>query len=202
MLNPIEQAISDSAYDFGREVWPVIGPPLGGGQLVPIEGVTSEPLARAFDFMTSTDAWQITANNKIRSIASRVQYITNGTPIWRSFTVRKELANGGLTEFDKLCAAIDNKREGYQYPHYFIQAYLNGGRRVGSLITAGAVRTEDLVSSIRALMAEGYCGGRFGVRRRDNPFFYVDWSLLHERGVELVCVGDHDLAFDPVGEAK
>lgn len=172
--------LGDSAYDFQRAVWPVIGDRVGGGDVKHVESVASEGFARDLDTMAGIDAWQILSNGRgIRGIASRVQW---GRP-YRTFTVRRTTGNGGRTEYDKRLDAITSDR-GLVYPHLTIHAYVTA-RRTGSLLAAAAVRTDELIrlcdeSRVRTNRDDG------------STFFWVPWSALSD--IALVDHGMDDVA--------
>ena len=73
----ILNGLSNSASDFVNIVWPSISSAegIGGGQIIPVEAVSSNEFASELDVLAGVDAWQIVENNKgVRGIASRVQW--------------------------------------------------------------------------------------------------------------------------------
>ena len=140
--------IKKSSEDFINYVWPIIGNDLGGGEIIPVEGVTDSKIAGLLDTLAGVDAWQILSDKKgIRSIASRVQY---QNPKWKikyppnTFTIRYTLNSGNNTEYYKRMYAFGNPQEGLLTPDTFVQAYLDEeGSRVLSI---GIIKMAELCS--------------------------------------------------------
>ncbi len=145
-MNPdVQRNLSDSAGDFLRVVWPRVSRFCGGGALTPTEAVTSTWMNRQLDTLGGIDAWQLLDDrHTMRGIASRVQWIKPGDPVWESFTIRATTRNGGPTEWQKRCAAISDNTRGWLIPHLTIQAYISTPRGAGSLLSAAVIRTTDL----------------------------------------------------------
>jgi hypothetical protein len=186
-MSYISEQLTDSASDFLNIVWPEISivPLIGGGALRSVEAVTDRGFAKELDFLAGIDAWQILTQpaSSMRGIASRVQW----GAAHDSFSIRTSSRYGQETEFQKRLHAVRNTEEGYIYPHFTVQAYLEA--RQGQLISAAAVRTKDLIEAAAFLMDK-----RDRLRHRpdfygfiDNPdgssFIYMKWPYLIYKGV-------------------
>jgi hypothetical protein len=148
----IENNIKKSSKHFMQYVWPIVGSWFGGGEIIPVEGVTKTHFAKELDQTAGIDAWQIFdvgGMKCIRGIASRVQWYRddwiNVYP-FNTFTIRYKLLNGYKTEYDKRIYALKNKGKGILYPSFTIQAYLSyDGEPIYSV---GAIKTETLFNAV------------------------------------------------------
>ncbi len=186
-MSYISEQLTDSASDFLNIVWPEISmvPLIGGGTLRSVEAVTDQGFAKELDLLAGIDAWQILTQpaSSMRGIASRVQWGTAHD----SFSVRISSRYGQETEFQKRLHAVRNTEEGYIYPHLTVQAYLEV--RQGSLLSAAAVRTKDLIEAAAFLMEKRdklhYRPDFYGFI--DNPdgssFIYMRWPYLIYKGI-------------------
>ena len=188
MTSPVPHLLSQSASDFVNIVWPAVKalPLIGGGQLQPVEATSDAEFAKTLDMLAGIDAWQVlTSPAAMRGLASRVQW----GPAHNSFTVRIALPSGTETEYHKRIRALDNREQGYLYPHLTVQAYLD--QVGGTLLSAAVVRTADLFEKAR-LLVENRSKLRLDERSRlfgfrQNPdgteFLYMSWSYLRYEGV-------------------
>lgn len=144
-MNNAEHVIQDSAYDFKRLVCPVILDWIGGGELISIEEITTERIAKLFDREAGIDAVQIQTGEGIRGIASRVQW--GWRDDYRSFTQRYALLSGGDTELTKRMRAIESN-SGLFFPYWTSQAYVSK-RRIGDLLYLCMIKTPDLYEFIK-----------------------------------------------------
>lgn len=185
----IVKALSDSASDFLNIVWPSIAalPLVGGGQLQPVEAVAEKNFKDQLDLLAGIDAWQIKSNpSAIRGLASRVQW---GEPR-KTFTIRTRAKGGGETELAKRARAIENRDEGYLYPHLTVQAYLD--KKGGNLLCAAVIKTTDLISRANFLQTNMKRNGNwFGyIENADgSQFMYIAWDDLRAQNFELGSVG-------------
>lgn len=181
MRNEVSYDLGWSAKAFLSLVWPVIRPALGGGQLMPVEGVATKPMQVALDTLAGIDAWHIGNNGLgIRGIASRVQADTRA---WDTFTIRYRRASGAETEYTKRLAAMDSTK-GWLYPHITIQAYLSHDKQ--QLLSCAVIRTEDLFRYAAAEL--GRDRGRVymqTVHSDGNTFIVVPWGSLRADGIEM-----------------
>lgn len=170
--------LRDSAYDFKRLVWPAIRDWCGGGDVYPVEGVTSVPFAALLDAYSGIDAWRVDHNARgLQGIASRVQY----GAAYSSFTVRESRPSGVETELAKRRRALAQPGEHWAFPAFTVQAYLSEPR-TGELLYVCMIRTQALVSFINKHHAT--------LPRRTNPEdgsqFIVVWcEELLEAGITL-----------------
>jgi hypothetical protein len=179
-MNRVEAAISRSAEAFRSFVWPHLSEPLGGGDLIPVETVTESGFARALDMLAMTDAWQLVNDIGMRGLATRVQWLSPTTPIWKSWTIRCQLRSGRETEIHKLLRPGD-----WQRPHYIIQAYVLDDQ----CVAVGAIKTVDLIALLQdagyvpEIRTNGIDGNRFHV---------VWWNRAMAFGADIVIYqADH-----------
>lgn len=136
--------LNASQRDFMDVIWPVIADVCGGGQLIPVESVSQSGFARELDMFAGIDAWQLlddrVAGAALRGIASRRQI---GPTAWDTFTIRRSLASGNPTEYQKRKAALEDN-SGYLYPHLTVQAYMDNGR----LLSVGVAETRAVIGAV------------------------------------------------------
>lgn len=164
-------------------MWPAIRPALGGGELLPVEAVTTEQMRTDLDILAGIDAWHIVRREGgIRGIASRVQADGNR---WDTFTIRYKRATGSETEFDKRMRAIRQSHRGWMYPHLTVQAYLSADRE--TLLSWGVVNTRELYLYVdRELLNDRNPGIQIRSNGQDgNQFIAVLWSRLRNAGIEV-----------------
>lgn len=181
---------------FRDEIWPVLSPLIGGGDLVVVEG-SERARARSLDILAGIDAWQQFPDAwGVRGIASRIQKGAS----YRTFTIRFERASGNVTEWTKRMMSVTHLEEGVALPGITLQAYY---KRKG-VFSGAAVRTIPLYQHIiRTLENAGVpaadletFGKRqskelFGFWHQENfdgrsSFIAVCWDKLKEAGVEVV----------------
>lgn len=156
-------AIRRSSHTFAGIVWPVLGPRLGGGEIIPVETVTEGRMAELLDTVAGIDMWHV-KGQQMYGLASRVQY---GPTPWDSFTIRFRRRSGIPTEWEKRIRAI---ADGALFPYLTVQAYVDGDR----LLSAAAVPTRHLI--LRSLQ---YIGSQRRTNYSDgSEFIYVNWNQL------------------------
>src|SRR3989304_1287929 len=79
MRPDVADALKASSRAFVEVVWPVVGPGIGGGELVPVETVTASGFAKDLDTLAGVDMWQVVRPEGMRPIASRMQ-LPRSTP--------------------------------------------------------------------------------------------------------------------------
>ena len=117
----------------------------------------------------------------IRGIASRIQARPRGDSgafPYNTFTVRKSRDSGTRTEYVKRREAIADN-EGYLYPHFTIQAYVEKWVE-GPLLSLGIARTSDIIYKIEAWQIDG-CPVRDDIYVRGNKdgqsdFYVLEWT--------------------------
>lgn len=174
----LTENLSNSAYDFQRAVWPVVKEWVGAEDLYPSE-TDSGPFAAVADIFAGIDAWVLDKNG-VRGVASRIQYVLGG-PTYVSFTIRARLPSGWPTELDKRLQALSKPEEGYLFPMFTVQAYLNEPR-TGDPEYICMVKTKDLFDHVARHRDE------LPVRRNrhDGSEFLVVWcERLLEDGCRL-----------------
>lgn len=186
MNEAVKRDLGDSAFDFVRAVWPVIGGWCGGGEIVPTEASDDPSMTELFDRHAGIDAWQVVGSRSaMRGIASRVQYAPH---TYASFTIRASRSTGAETELEKRLAAMQDRTAGWLFPSITAQAYLSE-RRTGVVLGAAVVYTAELYRFI--------LDGREGVEyeRRTtasdgNEFVAVYWSDLRDAGLKIRTLGE------------
>ena len=153
---------------------PIISELLKGGEIHPVEG-DDNVICKLLDTLCGTDWFQVYENIKlVQGIASRTQVIRNGLKPYNSFTVRKEIESGNITEYQKRRLAIDH---GGVYPYLTMQLYVDSEDRPLSI---GIAKTEDVMDFID----KGYArSGRTGYDQERQATFYIcDWSRMQDKG--------------------
>jgi len=166
--------LSRSSQDFDRLVKPIASRILRGHFEI-VESVTATPTAQALDTMAGIDIWLVHTTGGIRGIANRVQW---GDTYWRTFTIRKETARGGVTEYDKRIRAIAKE---WLYPILTLQAYITADR--ASLLGFGVARTRDILSLIDPQDCETRSTAKYD---RPASFYIINWDDLVQAGKPLV----------------
>ncbi len=191
----IQTKINESSRDFINIGWPAIAHRVGGGEIMPSEGVATDEFVKQLDTLGGVDAWQVLSNKMgIRGIASRVQWCypdhpgwsERGVFPWNTFTIRWSLRNGGATEIDKRLYAIDHPKLGLILPALTIQTYIWERGGSGRLASVAAVRTRDLFITARDYSHEWHESLAPG----GNKFRAVKWSALQKRYAIDVVVED------------
>ena len=178
MQNDIKQRISESKRAFLNLVWPVISTWLGGGELVPMEGIDAE-FARKLDIYSGIDAWQFVGDH-VRGLASRVQvrpteYEDNRYP-YNTFTIRHERRSGVKTEYQKRQEAVNSGE--YIFPDIMAQAYLE--MWYGPLLTVATAKTKDILDCI----AKGHADYKW-THEGDSRFVYCSWADMRQNDYHI-----------------
>lgn len=169
MHNAWKDDLSWSTKVFVGEVWPAVAPFIGGGDVWSVEAQQDE-MRRRLDMSAGIDYWQIRPDERISSIASRVQLV----PAYNSFSVRRERDSGAETEWHKRRAAVNNGV--VLYPHYTIQAFVHSIH--GGLASAAVARTVDIIRFIERCSAV--------TKRCDNASFWAcNWEIMHDMGYDV-----------------
>lgn len=166
------QRWSASAQAFPRFAWPAIGPLIGGGRLVNVEGadVLTE-VHETLDILGGVDYIQVDPDDVPFGIASRVQF--TDAP-YDTFTLRRTLASGRLTELARRLVSYERIHHEPIGPRWFVQSYvsLSDPQR---LLSAAAI-------PMKYLLAQYLCG-RPGQSwyvnapgAGDAEFVYMRWS--------------------------
>lgn len=145
LRSDVANDLSKSAAAFRDIVWPNFARNgrLGVGSLLPVEAVETTEMRRTFDILAGIDAWQICDGvGRMRGIASRVQWIKNGSQPYDTFTIRTRRRGGQETELQKRLKAICEPDGGWLFPAITIQAYLNQDNT--RCLSAAAVKSKDL----------------------------------------------------------
>lgn len=169
-----KDTLKRSSEDFDRLVKPIASRILRGHFEI-VESVTATPTAQALDTMAGIDIWFVNTTGGIRGIANRVQW---GDTYWRTFTVRKETARGGVTEYAKRMRALAKE---WLYPILTLQAYVTSDR--SRLLGFGVAKTRDILS----LIDPDNDGTRHTSKyNRPASFYVVKWDDIIRAGRPLV----------------
>lgn len=181
-MSDFQSDLSDSAKAFVRVVWPTVQLMAGGGKLVPVEAVASNPITDMLDKYSGIDAWQVSNLCQVRGIASRVQW---GHP-YNTFTVRYQRASGARTEYEKRKSEIESQ-DGWLYPHLTIQAFISGAKGGdGAVLSAAVVKTADLIKACEKVLAYKVDVSLGGVRNTSNAsFIWVSFDYLAQSGCDI-----------------
>lgn len=190
--------LTSSASDFKRVVWPELSKEIEGGQLLPMETITDSNFAKQFDFLSGIDAWQIHPQYGIRGIASRVQWLDTTTAWYRchgpynTFTIRYSRDNGTKTEYAKRCDSIlQHNKQGWQFPHLTVQAFIALPIGSGMLLSCAVVRTKALFQFLAEKEKDKFIDptGRrcYGLKHNSNAtFVYVRWDSLPSNVIRII----------------
>lgn len=166
-----------SSPDFLNIVWPALRdncPDLRGGKLCTVEGNENE-VAADLDMRAGIDAYQ-RWDRAMRGIACRVQWGDN----YQTFTVRISRPNGAETEYQKRLEVIKRRDEGFIYPYWTIQAYLD--RPGGTLLSAAVAKTAELYLWIEQYESVGRDLPRNHARNGGEGFLCVSWARYRRSG--------------------
>lgn len=164
-----------SAKLFQDQVWPIIKPILGGGDLMQMEGRPDTELSNKLDMIAGIDGWHIN-NLGMRGIASRIQ---KSNKCWGTFTIRMKRDNGAKTEFEKRKIAIKECNQGWIYPAITVQAYAK--TKTGPIISCGVAYTSDIIEFIEKGLATH--------NRTTNACFAVCcWSKMKANGYRVSVI--------------
>jgi hypothetical protein len=187
----VERSMKQSARQFLEIVVPHIKGILGGGTIVPVETIEAADgsMRFALDVYSGIDAFHLVDQGSlVRGIASRCQpYGSN----WRTHTIRRELWNGGETEWHKRCRALEGRGDGWLLPHLWVQAYLRDEEFLG----AAVCRTADLFAFARSRDDAAPVLTRHDptivYKRRvqgGNTMLVVPWQCMEAAGFENTVV--------------
>jgi hypothetical protein len=134
-------------------------------------------VGRLMDRAAGIDAAYTDQAGRVWGMAYRMRWIRQGYGPWNTFTIRKWVASGAATEWDKRVAAV---RSMSLKPDYTLQA--NVDAELDVLVNAAVVRTSDLyqwalANPDRMTLRVNYDG--------KSSFHSVDWSTLEAAGVPI-----------------
>lgn len=157
-----EQA-SFTTRAFREIVWPEIGAMCGGGNLVSLEGPSSD-----LDTRGGIDAYQVFRTG-VRTIAQRTQRVDEYDKP-STFTIRVDRADGGITEWEKRVDALDRNND---LPTITVQAYVM--EQKAYMVKAGIVHTRPFYQWARQNRHHFH---RKEARDDGNGFLIIPWLLL------------------------
>ncbi len=167
-----------SSADFVRVVWPVVQqhcPELRGSALRIVEGRINNPIAYELDVCAGIDAYQRFSWG-LRGITSRVQWEND----YQTFTVRTRRPSGTTTEYTKRLTTIKRLDEGFFYPYWTIQAYVEkpGGR----LLSVAVAKTVELYRYIEHRAQSGQPCRELPAGNGGERFLCVAWDQYRQAG--------------------
>lgn len=150
---------------------------LKGGTVHRVEGL-DDKICQMIDRVCGVDWFQVYEDKKlVQGIATRTQVIKDGYKPYNSFTTRKEIASGNLTEYHKRKYAIDH---GGVYPYLQLQLYVDECDEPISLAIAKTVDIIDFIDNGYAFVKHT------GVNQRDPAEFYVcRWDSMILKGYHV-----------------
>lgn len=185
MREDVARDLSRSAAAFKDVVWPLLGPKMGGGQVIPVESVSTSGFSKDLDIKAGIDAWVTYGNTHMRGIASRVQWV-RGRP-FKTFTVRMARLTGAKTEYEKQRLRIATP--GAIFPYFTVQAYMRCTcnkrpcvcePRACDFLVATAATTSDVIGAV------GRGVGYEQTNQQDRTTFWcVPWRALYDDGAEM-----------------
>lgn len=187
MREDVLRQLSQSAAAFRNHIWPIIGPRVGGGELIHVEAVTEKGFKNDLDSLAGIDAWQVIHDLGIRGIASRVQPtdLLNNGKTWETFTIRSKVVSGHETEYAKRLRAVEHPGWGLLCPHLTIHSYMTSNW--DKPLAIAAIRTRDLILFVKdhndKVCEKAVTGG--------NHMLTVKWSELQKGNIRLV-IWRHD----------
>jgi hypothetical protein len=168
--------IERSNREILTNVWPLVGPRMGGGTLRPVTGALGEELDRetGFDMLWRRDGLTY-------AMATRCQWISQP---YDTFTIRTRTRNGSRhTEFEKRRQAVLAVA---MYPQYTLQAYVHPD---GPLLTAAICRTEALFDAVE-LRIKSPSPWKETPNRDGSAFLSVPWSAVNPAHILVVRGAD------------
>lgn len=127
----------------------------------------------------------------MRGFALRVQVEKN----YRTFSVREDRPTRAVTEYEKRVTAIELEQDGYMFPHWTIQSYVD--RPGGNILSIGLARTREFYPWIKQTELNGHRFWR-GQSPTGEDFFAVPWDMYRMSGLFFyeytLCLLDIDIS--------
>jgi hypothetical protein len=172
-MNDAERRIAKSRSRTVNLVWPIIGPKLGGGDLIQIEGFAQlHPALKFLDCFAGIDHLIYQSGVGI-GLASRVQ---NGDDFdYQTWTVRNGSHNGSSnTEYARHLKQLSTR--GAIKPQYWCQAYVSP--RQNKLLRAAIANTADIIAAV----GDESIGFQQKNSFDGNPFWAISWKGFRDTG--------------------
>lgn len=168
----VMEAIRKSADDFNRLVKPIASIYLRS-TFKTIEGVTDDEVTMALDRLSGIDAWCFHKHG-IRGVGSRMQRTHK---YFRTFTIRKSIASGNETEYDKRKRAIE---KGWLYPVLTVHSYatIDGSRLRGFAFA----KTKDIIEAIDKGLGNPDVGRTGAGLCGQATFEIIPWDTMKDAG--------------------
>lgn len=112
----------------------------------------------------------------MRGIACRVQWERD----YRTFTIRISRPSGAETEYQKRLSVLKRRDEGFLYPYWTIQAYLD--RPGGTLLSVAVAKTTELYFWIEQYEKHVRLLPRKKATHGGEGFLYVPWDRYRLSG--------------------
>jgi hypothetical protein len=169
-MNDFKSQSKKSIEDFIKFVRPELFSLLGADKIQQVEGEMKEGLLKDWDVDAGID-WWLVDNDRLRGIASRIQWIDNP---WKTWTIRRSYPYGCKTEYAKRKEGIENEWIG---PYWFIQAYISSNRE--HLISLAIIKTKDLINLCNE--------NQFRTNTQDGKtFYYVKWEDAKKKNIFII----------------
>jgi hypothetical protein len=128
----------------------------------------------------------------IRGFALRVQVEKN----YRTFTIREDRPTGAITEYEKRIMAVEHDKDGYMFPHWNIQSYIEDTG--GNILSIGIARTRELYPWIKQTELNGHRFKRNHPHDAEEIFLVVPWDMYRMSGLFFyeytLCLPDIDMS--------
>lgn len=141
-----------------------------GGKFEVFPKLDGLPAYRYLDQIAGYDGLQIW-RSVMRGFALRVQWERN----YRTFTIREDRPSKAITEYDKRMMAVEHSDDGYMFPHWTIQAYMD--LPGGSIFSIGLAKTRELYPWIKQIELNGHKFYRNRPHNAEETFFSVSWDM-------------------------
>lgn len=177
LRDEVARDMRKSTPDFLHVIWPALQqhcPELKSGHIRIVEGGESE-IRADLDIRAGIDAYQ-RWDCAMRGIACRVQWGKN----YRSFTIRTARPSGKETEYQKRLAVLKRRDEGFLYPYWTVQGYLDSPG--GALLSVAVAKTAELYLWIEHHEKHVCPLPRKKATKGGEGFLYVDWDLYRSSG--------------------
>ncbi len=142
----------------------------GGGKFEVFPKLDGLSAYRYLDQIAGYDGLQVW-RPVMRGFALRVQWKKN----YRTFTIREGRPSNARTEYDKRVEAIEHSDDGYMFPHWTIQAYMD--HPGGDIFSIGLAKTRELYPWIKQIELNGHKFKRDHPNNSEETFFSVPWNM-------------------------
>jgi hypothetical protein len=143
------------------------------------------------DKIAGYDGLQI-GRSAIRGFALRVQVEKN----YRTFTVREDRPTGAITEYEKRIMSVERGQDGYMFPHWTIQSYVD--QTGGNILSIGVAKTREFYPWIKQTELNGHRFKRNHPHDAEEIFLVVPWDMYRMSGLFFyeytLCLPDIEMS--------